>query len=298
MSSRTTTRRPYLVGLIGTGVTPSLTPPMHMSEASALGLDYVYRPIDLTALALSPDAIGDILTWAERLGYDAVNITHPCKQTVIAHLDAVDPLAAALGAVNTVLFTPQGRVGYNTDTTGFAAGFLTGLPDARTDRVVQLGAGGAGSAVGDALLRVGVGELSIVDVDPERAARLAADLCLRHGSARARAATTAELPGLLAAADGLVHCTPTGMAEHPGLPLPEDLLRPGLWVADIVYRPFDTALLTAARAHGCRTLDGGRMAVHQAVDAFELITGERPDADRMTAHFHRLVDADHDVLAR
>ncbi|GAA3021314.1 shikimate dehydrogenase [Microbacterium dextranolyticum] len=298
MSSSTAAGRPYLVGLVGTGVTPSLTPPMHMAEAAALGLDYVYRPIDLTTLSLSPDAIGEVLTWAERLGYDALNITHPCKQTVIAHLDAVDPLAAALGAVNTVLLTPSGRIGYNTDTTGFAAGFLTGLPDVRTDRVVQLGAGGAGSAVGDALLRVGVTELSIVDVDPDRAARLAADLCARHGGSRARAASSTDLARLLAAADGLVHCTPTGMAEHPGLPLPADLLHADLWVADIVYRPFDTALLAAARARGCRTLDGGRMAVHQAVDAFELITGERPDADRMTAHFHRLVDADHDVLAR
>lgn len=268
---------------------------MHMTEAEALGIPYVYRPIDLTAPGLAPDAIGDILTWAQRLGFDALNVTHPCKRTVLAHLDRVDPVAAALGAVNTVLFTPEGRIGHNTDTTGFGAAFVTGLPDARTDDVVQLGAGGAGSAVADALLRIGTSHLTIVDIDGARAAELVSELRARHGASRVDVATPNDLAELLAAADGVVHCTPTGMAEHPGLPFAADLLRADLWVADIVYRPYDTALLHAARDRGCRTLDGGRMAVSQAVDAFELITGIRPDADRMTAHFHRLV-APHEAL--
>ena len=283
---------PYLVGLIGTGVLPSLTPPMHMAEARALGITYVYRPLDLTALGIAPDRIGDLLAWAERLGYDAVNVTHPCKQSVLAHLDRVDPVAAALGAVNTVLFTSAGRVGYNTDTTGFAAAFGDGLPGAGTRHVVQLGAGGAGSAVADALLRLGTTRLSIVDLDPVRATALADDLGRRHPLAAVDTASAADLPAVLADADGLVHCTPVGMAEHPGLPLDADLLRPELWVADIVYRPLDTELLVAARERGCRTLSGGRMAVHQAVDAFALITGTRPDPDRMTAHFLDLVAAD------
>ena len=88
---------------------------------------------------------------------------------------------------------------------------------------------------------------------------------------------------LLPHSDGVVHCTPTGMADHPGLPFDEGLLHPGLWVADIVYRPLDTALLSAARRVGCRTLDGGHMAVHQATTAFELITGITPDADTHVA---------------
>ncbi|HKT57073.1 MAG TPA: shikimate dehydrogenase [Microbacterium sp.] len=281
----------YLVGLVGTGVTPSLTPPLHMAEARALGLDYLYRTIDLTSLALVPDQLPDILTWARRLGFDALNVTHPCKRLVIEYLDRVDPVAAALGAVNTVLFTDEGLVGYNTDTTGFETAFRTGLPDAALEQVVLLGAGGAGSAVGDALLRSGVRRLTVVDVDANRAGEVAADLDARH-AAHVEAAAPAELARLLADADGVVHCTPTGMHDHPGLPFSPALLRPGLWVADIVYRPLETALLRAARAAGCRTLDGGRMAVFQAVDAFALITGIRPDPDRMIDHFHRLVAAD------
>jgi shikimate dehydrogenase len=87
------------------------------------------------------------------------------------------------------------------------------------------------------------------------------------------------------------------MAAHPGLPLPETLLDPRLWVAEIVYRPLDTALLRAARRRGCDTLDGGRMAVYQAVDAFALFTGVTPDADRMIRHFAELVGAEEDNRA-
>lgn len=278
---------PYLVGLVGTGVTPSLTPAMHMAEARALGLDYVYRTIDLTTLGLSPDDLPDILSWARRLGFDALNVTHPCKRLVVEYLDRIDPLAEALGSVNTVLFTDDGLVGYNTDTTGFETALRTGLPGVAVDDVTLLGAGGAGSAVADALLRVGTRRLTVVDIDGGRAEELATDLARRHG-VEVGHATTEALPRLLASASGLVHCTPTGMKEHPGVPFPVDLLRPDLWVADIVYRPLDTALLQAARAAGCATLDGGRMAVHQAVDAFRLITGHQPDSDRMIRHFHDL----------
>jgi len=286
------TTHPYLVGLIGTGVTPSLTPALHMAEAAAHGLRYVYRPIDLSTLDLSPADLPTILTWAERLGFDAVNVTHPCKQTVLAHLDRVDPVAAGLGSVNTVLFTPDGRIGHNTDTTGFENAVRHGLPGADLRRVVQVGAGGAGSAVADALLRLGAGRLDIVDVDMARASALAGSLSSAHVGAAVEGHLPDALPGLLADAVGVVNCTPIGMHDHPGSPFPLELLRPDLWVADVVYRPLETPLLAAARRLGATVLDGGHMAVHQAVDAFSLITGLRPDAGRMATHFRTLVASD------
>jgi shikimate dehydrogenase len=280
---------PYLVGLVGTGVGPSLTPALHMAEARAQGLDYVYRTIDLNAVGVSPERIGEVLDWARALGYDALNITHPCKRLVIEHLDDIDDVAAAVGAVNTVIFDGARTVGYNTDTTGFALGFAEGLPNAATTNVVMIGAGGAGAAVGDALLRLGTDHLTVVDVDIECATALTNDLSGRHPEARVDASESDKVPVLLPGSDGVVHCTPTGMAEHPGLPFPAELLHPGLWVADIVYRPLDTALLTAALAAGCRVCDGGHMAVHQATEAFSLITGITPDTERMSRHFRRLV---------
>ena len=283
-------RSPYLVGLVGQGVGPSLTPAMHMAEGRANGLDYVYRTIDLNSVGLAPEQIGEVLSWARALGFDALNVTHPCKRLVIPHLDELDEGAAALGAVNTVVFEANRTVGYNTDAPGFGRGFAEGLPDAATGTVVLVGAGGAGAAVGHALLDLGVEHLTIVDLDVDRSTALAAELASRHGDARVDASPFDKLSILLPHSDGVVHCTPTGMADHPGMPFDATLLHPGLWVADIVYRPLDTALLIAAREAGCRTLDGGYMAVHQATTAFELITGITPDADRMSRHFRTLVN--------
>jgi shikimate dehydrogenase len=282
----------YVVGLIGAGVGPSLTPRLHMTEAQEHGIVYVYRTIDLPTLGLEPADVVAVVRYGRLLGFDAFNLTHPCKQLVLEHLDRVDPGAAALGAVNTVVFEQGQAVGYNTDTTGFATSFTTGLAGATTDDVVMLGAGGAGAAIADALLRLGTRHLTIVDIDESRSAKLVRDIAVRFPGAQIEASTTERLSTLLPNSDGLVHCTPTGMTDHPGLPLPAELLHPGLWIADIVYRPLDTALVQAAREIGCRTLDGGGMAVHQAVDAFALITGITPDADRMMRHFRQLVDAD------
>jgi shikimate dehydrogenase len=281
---------PYLVGLVGQGVGPSLTPALHMAEARANGLDYVYRTIDLRTAGIAPERIGEVLEWTRALGYNALNITHPCKRLVIEHLDALDDGAAALGAVNTVVFETHRTVGYNTDAPGFGTGFGEGLPGAATDSVTLVGAGGAGAAVGHALLDIGTEHLVVVDLDVERATALARELAHRHPGARVEASEFDKLSVLLPVSDGVVHCTPTGMADHPGLPFDAGLLHPGLWVADIVYRPLNTALLTAAREVGCRTLDGGHMAVHQATTAFELITGITPDAARMSRHFRSLAD--------
>jgi shikimate dehydrogenase len=285
--------RPYLVGLVGTGVGPSLSPAMHMREARHHGLDYVYRTLDLEDLGLAPERVGELLAWAWRLGYDALNVTHPCKQLVLPHLDHLEDQAARLGAVNTVVLGEDGRsTGHNTDTTGFATALATGLPGVPTGEVLQLGAGGAGAAVADALLTGGTDRLVVVDVDGRRSEALAHELAQRFPAARVESAHPDKLPVLTREVDGVVHCTPTGMAAHPGLPLAADLLHPDLWVADIVYRPLETPLVQAARAAGCPTLDGGHMAVHQAADAFRLITGLEPAADRMLAHLRELATTD------
>ena len=282
----------YLVGLIGSGIGPSLSPALHEREADRQGLRYLYRTIDIDTLGVPPEAVGDLVRAARDLGYDGLNITHPCKQLVIPHLDGLAPQARALGAVNTVVFGEDGRaVGHNTDVTGFAASFARGLPDVSLERVVQLGAGGGGAAVAHATLTLGAGRVTVVDALPERAAALAGSLNRHFGDGRAAPATPDRLAQLLTGADGIVHATPTGMAAHPGLPLPAELVRPRLWVAEVVYRPLETGLLRTARAAGCATLDGGGMAAFQAADAFRLFTGREPDSARMLADLTELADA-------
>ncbi|GGJ51057.1 shikimate dehydrogenase [Streptomyces brasiliensis] len=281
----------YLVGLIGAGIGPSLSPALHEREADRQGLRCVYRLIDIDALGVPPESVGDLVRAARDLGYDGLNITHPCKRLVIPHLDGLAPQAEALGAVNTVVLDGGRAMGHNTDVTGFAASFARGLPDAPLERVVQLGAGGAGAAVAHAMLTLGAGRVTVVDALPERAADLADSLVAHFGDGRADHATPDRLPELLTPADGLVHATPTGMAAHPGLPLPAALLHPGLWVAEVVYRPLETELLRTAREIGCATLDGGGMAVFQAADAFRLFTGREPDSTRMLADIAELAGA-------
>jgi shikimate dehydrogenase len=276
-------RPSLLAGLIGSAIQASRTPAMHEREGAAQGLRLVYRLIDLDRLGLGPEALGDLLTAAEWMGFAGLNITYPCKQTVVPLLHELSPDARALGAVNTVVLRDGRRIGHNTDCSGFAEGFRRGLPGVARARVVQMGAGGAGAAVAHALLAEGVGRLTVADTEPARAEHLAADLGARFGAGRAMACT--DLAAAVAAADGLVNCTPVGMAKLPGLPLPAEFLRASLWVADIVYFPLETALLRSARALGCRTLDGGGMAVFQAVGAFRLFTGLAPDPERMQRHF-------------
>lgn len=194
--------------------------------------------------------------------------------------------ACAIGAVNTVLLQDGRRIGHNTDWSGFAESFRHGFPDAAMHRVLQLGAGGAGSAVAHAALTLGVEQLAIFDTASDRARGLEFRLDARFGTGRAIAATDVETE--LVDADGLVHATPMGMANHPGLPLPASVLRPEMWVAEIVYFPLETELLRTAKALGCHTLDGGGMAVFQAAEAFRLFTGIPPDVRRMQQHFHSM----------
>jgi shikimate dehydrogenase len=276
----------FLVGLIGEGIGSSLTPIMHEREGEMQGVRYVYRIIDLTRLGLGVEALPELLVAAERMGFNGLNITHPCKQAVIPLLTELSEDARAIGAVNTVVLGDGKRIGHNTDCPGFAEPFRRKMADAPRKNVVQLGAGGAAAAVSRAILSLGTGHLTIFDIEPARAAGLAASLSSQFGAGRAAAGQ--NLAEAVAAADGLVNTTPVGMDSHPGMPLPAALLRPDLWVAEIIYFPLETELLRRARALGARTIDGGGMAVFQAAGAFRLFTGLEPDSDRMLAHFAAL----------
>jgi shikimate dehydrogenase len=258
---------------------------MHMAEAHHQNLQYSYELLDLDNIAGGPAALRDVLLKAEASGFAGVNITHPCKQSVIEFLHDVSDDVRALGAVNTVVFSQGRRIGHNTDWFGFTEGFKLGLPGARIETVTQLGAGGAGSAVAYALLKMGTRVLNIFDTDTDKALQLTKMLSANFADRHVRAITS--LSEALDHSDGLVNATPIGMRSHPGLPLPKVLLRPSLWVAEVVYFPLETALLTVARSLGCPTADGGGMAVFQAVEAFRLFSGVQPDANRMLHWFRQ-----------
>ena len=277
----------FLVGLIGEGIQESLSPALHEEEARCQGLTLHYQLIDLARDGCGVADLPRLIDSAEAAGFDGLNITHPCKQAALPLLTGLSEEARAIGAVNTVVFREGGRKGFNTDCSGFAVSFRQELGDTPRRRVVLLGAGGAGAAIAHAVMGLGVEQLVIVDRDHERAEALARRVAGNHPD---RAVASADdIAPAAKRADGLIHATPMGMAAYPGLPLDSSLLRPEMWVAEIVYLPLETELLRAARKRGCRTLDGGGMAVWQAVGAFEHFTGIKPDAARMEAHFLRMV---------
>ena len=163
------------------------------------------------------------------------------------------------------------------------------MPDAPKDSVTQLGAGGAGSAVAYAMMRMGAGRLNVLDTDSNKALQVANTLGAKFGPDRIQPITS--LADALEHSDGLINTTPVGMRKYPGLPLPPALLRPSLWVAEVVYFPLVTELLERARALGCRTIDGGGMVVFQAAESFRLFTGIKPDATRMLKWFRNHIRA-------
>ncbi|TAG01904.1 MAG: shikimate dehydrogenase [Burkholderiales bacterium] len=276
-----------LIGLMGRGILQSLSPTLHETEAQQHGLRLHYQLIDFDQAEANDASLGAMVNAARVMGFAGFNVTFPFKQAVIEHLDSLSPEAAAVGAVNTVVNRDGTLIGYNTDGSGWRWGFSQSLPNADLSHVVLLGAGGAGSAVADAAIRMGVTKLSISDREPERAGALVARLNALHGSTRAEACVDVERA--LKTASGLIHTTPTGMSKMPGVPVPLRWLRSSQWLSEIVYFPLETELLKGARSVGCATMDGCWMTVGQAVDAFSLFTGRQPDANRMNAHLRQLI---------
>ena len=273
----------FVVGLLGDNIGGSLAKPLQEGEGEAQGLSLAYRLVDATQTGLRLSDTGEVLRWAVRLGFDGLAVTHPFKNAVMAVVDEATPEAHALGASNLVVIRDGRSIGHNTDWVGFADALRASLPDATADRMVLLGAGGAGVAVGYGALRYGAAHLDIVDQDVARAAAVAERLGSLVGPERV--AATDDLEGALGRAGGLIQATPVGMDAHPGQPLAPALLRPAQWVADIIYDPLETELVHRARAAGCRVMTGGAMAVHQHAAAFRLLTGRTADIRRMQEHF-------------
>jgi shikimate dehydrogenase len=271
--------RRVLTGLIGAPIAHSASPAMHEEAAKALGLHCHYQLIEVAGA--NRDALRGLLDGVRRLGFAGVNVTYPYKEAVVDLLDELAPEAAAMGAVNTIVVRDGVLVGHNTDTTGFARA-AAGLV-AKRGAVALIGTGGVGKAIAFALASLGVSEIRIFDADRARAAQLAMLLRAYDGIVVADSVDDA-----LRGAVGLVNATPVGMLPNRDTPVPERLLHDGLWVADAVYSPLWTPLLTAANEKGARVMTGRELAIDQAADAFKLFTGLNPSAAVMGEAFDRV----------
>jgi shikimate dehydrogenase len=268
----------FLTGLLGAPIARSASPAMHERAAAALGLRCHYQLIEVAGAGR--DELKMLLEGVRRLGFAGINVTFPYKEAVIDLLDDLAPGAAQIGAVNTIVVRDNRLTGHNTDTTGFARAIAQRVAASSRGAVALIGAGGVGKAIAFALAGLGVEELRIFDSEHAKAMQLATKL---EGLTKASAAHSVEdaLRGVV----GVVNASPVGMLPSLATPVPDSLLHAGLWVADAVYSPLWTPLLTAARAKGATVMTGRELAIYQAADAFELFTGLAPSTDEMGIAF-------------
>jgi shikimate dehydrogenase len=264
------------LGLIGSGISRSSAPRLHRLAADLCGIDATYDLIDPGST--DPHALDAALEGCLAQGYHAVNVTYPFKERAAELCEVSDPAVLRIGAVNTVLFNTAPRpAGFNTDYSGFKRAFIERFPSEPPGSVVIIGAGGVGSAVAFALRDLGAREVRLFDREAGRAARLAE----RLQAAGLSAAAFPTLETTLSDVDGIANCTPAGMYQYPGTPVPRALLGPQRWVFDAVYTPRETEFLRDARAAGLAILEGSELFFWQGVDAFELFAGEPVDAGRL-----------------
>jgi shikimate dehydrogenase len=269
------------IGLIGYPLAHSISPAFQQAALDHLGIDARYELWETEREALAERVAG--MRHPDCLG---ANVTVPYKELVIPLLDEIDPLAARIGAANTIVNRDGRLCGYNTDMTGFARALRQdGGFDPSGAHVVLLGAGGAGRAATMALVQAKAASVTIFDIAPERAQRLVEDFG-RQGETPLRALPLGEenLAAATKRCQLLVNCTPIGMRhskEEHDLPMPAEFIQQGMLVFDIIYNPFETRFLAEAKRRGARTLGGLPMLVYQGAASFELWTAGEPPLDVM-----------------
>jgi shikimate dehydrogenase len=254
-----------IFGILGRPVAHSLSPVMHNAAFRHLGMNAVYVAFPVTELRKAVAGV-------RGLGIGGVSVTIPFKEEIIPLIDALDPRAAEIGAVNTVVNRDGRLTGYNTDWLGAVAA-LTAKISLTGRHVLILGTGGASRAIAYGIIHEG-GQVTLTDIDQTRAAALA----------REAGAEVMPLDALdRCDASILVNATPVGMTpDVDGIPINPDLLGRFEVIMDIVYQPLQTRLLREAEAHGCASIDGLQMLIHQATAQFELFTGQEAPAEIMS----------------
>ncbi len=242
----------------------SLSPALHGYWLSQHNIAGSY-----TALPVQPDHLAAALKSLAKDGFCGVNLTVPHKEAAVAYMDEMDPVATAIGAVNTVIVQGGKLIGRNTDAYGFISNVKQHYTFRRKHKAIVLGAGGAARAVVKALKDEGFGHIVITNRTPDKAAMLAKHFAMDAASWDHRAF-------LLKDADMLVNTTTLGMQDAPALDMDLSLLPEDALVTDIVYTPLMTELLAAAKKRGNPIVDGLGMLLHQAVPCFEAWFGVRP----------------------
>ncbi|MFC1532899.1 shikimate dehydrogenase [Thermodesulfobacteriota bacterium] len=280
-----------LAVLLGNPLEHTLSPVMHNHVFKKLDMDCIYFPVEVTAENLKTVFSG--LTRMNMLGF---NVTMPHKMNIISLLDDIDPLTAAIGAVNTICLERGRTKGYNTDGEGFVTAIEQDLKQSVAQKkVFILGCGGAARSIAMTLASKGCEKIFLCNRTISKAEALSADI--NKVFEDCSSVVPRELPPMgevLPACDLLINTTSIGM--HPyadNMPLDESLLFKGLAVADIVYNPLETLLLKAANKIGCSVVNGLGMLVYQGAKAFKLWTGVDPPVHEMFEVLQSVIASPH-----
>lgn len=259
------------LGLIGQAIAASRSPSLHimLGELHQLPVDYQLQvPESSTA-----ESFRAKLAEIREKGFIGTNVTFPYKQIAIDSADEVNDAVKKVGASNTLLLKNGKVCAFNTDYTGFIRGYKGRLGDLPAGKVLMIGAGGVGRAIGFALFEVGATELLVTDLS--EASALSLVNAINETGYKARYVAKDDIPAAAAEVDGLVNCTPVGHLKSPGMPIEAELINGQQWAFDAVYTPMDTEFLVEAHHKGLKIVSGFDLFFYQGIDAFEIFTGEK-----------------------
>ncbi len=252
------------LGLIGDSISTSQSPRLHRLAGAQSEIDVSYDLLIPRQQELDFDAL--FQRCADQ-GYRGLNITYPYKERVTGLLNIDDPAVRAIGAVNTVVFSGRGPLGFNTDYSGFISAYRDIRKTKPVGSVGMIGTGGVGRAVAFGLATLDTQEIRLVDQHADKSEKLAEDLRAAYPHLAVKVVETLE------GCDGLVNCTPVGMIGYPGTPVPRDHMQGAAWVFDAVYTPVNTEFLQIATSEGLDILTGYELFFWQGVDAWKIFTG-------------------------
>ncbi len=265
-----------LYGVIGDPIAHSMSPAMHNDLFAFYGVD-----AEMFAFHIKGSNLEDAVKGFKAINLSGFNVTIPHKSAIMPLLDEIDPLAAAIGAVNTVVNKDGKLIGYNTDGTGYFAGIKQVVADVEGKTVLLVGAGGAAKAIYYTMAYEGVKRIDIANRTPQSAENLIQHCPYKTDS---EVMVISEAKEDFSEYDIIIQTTSVGM--HPKVdqvPIQLKNLKEGTLVSDIIYTPLETMFLSKAREQGASTQNGIPMFIYQGALAFEKWTGIFPDAKRMEA---------------
>ena len=228
---------------------------------------------------VKPENLQDAVKGFKAINLSGLSITVPHKTAIMPFLDEIDPLAEAIGAVNTIVNDGGRFIGYNTDGLGYLKGIKQVVPSFTESKMLLIGAGGAARAIYFTMAQAGLKNIDIANQNLSQAEFLVGN-CPYPKNSEVLSLNDAE--NQLSKYDIIVQTTSIGM--HPNVdssPISVDYLKPTAFVSDIIYTPLETKLLRDAKQKGARTQNGLPMFAYQGALQFEMWTGIFPDTDRM-----------------